>query len=195
MPYNLVLASSSPFRQAVLDKLGLPFFSVSPDIDESGEPNEPIATQVLRLAKMKATALIETYPDAIIIGCDQLGSLNNQVLGKPYTEEQAYAQLRSSSGQCVTFHTGLAVYDGSQNRWYQSLETYDVFFRSLTDTEIWGYLHKEQPLHCAGSFKSEGLGVTLFEKMAGDDPNTLIGLPLIALTRILREIGVNPLTQ
>ncbi|WP_241645229.1 Maf family protein [Rosenbergiella metrosideri] len=195
MPYNLVLASSSPFRQAVLDKLGLPFFSAAPDIDESAIPNESIEEQVLRLAREKASALIDQYPDSIIIGCDQLGSLAERVLGKPHTPEQAFAQLRVSSGKCVTFHTGLAVYDGVNNQWHQRLEIYQVFFRELTDDEIWGYIHKEQPLQCAGSFKSEGLGITLFEKMAGDDPNTLVGLPLIALSAILRKIGINPLTD
>ncbi len=195
MPYNLVLASSSPFRQAVLDKLGLPFFCAAPDIDESAIPNESIEEQVLRLAREKASALIDLYPDSIIIGCDQLGSLAERVLGKPHTPEQAFTQLRASSGKCVTFHTGLAVYDGVNNQWHQRLETYQVFFRELTDDEIWGYIHKEQPLQCAGSFKSEGLGITLFEKMAGDDPNTLVGLPLIALSAILRKIGINPLTD
>ncbi|WP_241626282.1 Maf family protein [Rosenbergiella epipactidis] len=195
MPYNLVLASSSPFRQAVLDKLGLPFFCAAPDIDESAIPNESIEEQVLRLAREKASALIDPYPDSIIIGCDQLGSLAERVLGKPHTPEQAFTQLRASSGKCVTFHTGLAVYDGENNQWHQRLDTYQVFFRELTDDEIWGYIHKEQPLQCAGSFKSEGLGITLFEKMAGDDPNTLVGLPLIALSAILRKIGINPLSD
>ncbi len=195
MSYNLVLASSSPFRQAVLDKLGLPFFCAAPDIDESARPTESIEEQVLRLAREKASALIDRYPDSIIIGCDQLGSLAERVLGKPHTSEQAFKQLRASSGQCVTFHTGLAVYDGISHQWHQRLETYQVFFRELTDDEIWGYIQKEQPLQCAGSFKSEGLGITLFERMAGDDPNTLVGLPLIALTAILRKIGINPLTD
>ncbi|MBT0723335.1 septum formation inhibitor Maf [Rosenbergiella sp. S61] len=195
MSYNLVLASSSPFRQAVLDKLGLPFFCAAPDIDEAAAPSESIDEQVLRLAREKASALIERYPDSVIIGCDQLGSLAEQVLGKPHTPEQAFTQLRASSGQCVTFHTGLAVYDGVNDCWHQSQETYQVFFRELTDNEIWGYIRKEQPLQCAGSFKSEGLGITLFDKMAGDDPNTLVGLPLIALSRILRKIGINPLTD
>ncbi|MBT0731212.1 Maf family protein [Rosenbergiella nectarea] len=195
MSYNLVLASSSPFRQAVLDKLGLPFFCAAPDIDESATSRESIEEQVLRLAREKASALIDQYPDSIIIGCDQLGSLAERVLGKPHTPEQAFIQLRASSGQCVTFHTGLAVYDGVNHQWHQRLETYQVFFRELTDDEIWGYIHKEQPLQCAGSFKSEGLGITLFERMAGDDPNTLVGLPLIALSAILKKIGINPLTD
>ena len=195
MPFNLVLASSSPFRQAVLDKLGLPFFCAAPDINEKAQPNESIAEQVLRLAQEKASALIEQYPNSVIIGCDQLGSLQDQVLGKPHTEENAFRQLRASAGQTVTFHTGLAVFDGIHQQWHRRLATYQVLFRNLTDEEIWGYIRKEQPLQCAGSFKSEGLGVTLFEKMAGDDPNTLIGLPLIALTQILREIGINPLTN
>ncbi|WP_241602817.1 Maf family protein [Rosenbergiella nectarea] len=195
MSYNLVLASSSPFRQAVLDKLGLPFFCAAPDIDESATSRESIEEQVLRLAREKASALIDQYPDSIIIGCDQLGSLAERVLGKPHTPEQAFIQLRASSGQCVTFHTGLTVYDGVNHQWHQRLETYQVFFRELTDDEIWGYIHKEQPLQCAGSFKSEGLGITLFERMAGDDPNTLVGLPLIALSAILKKIGINPLTD
>ncbi len=193
MTVKIVLASSSPFRQAVLDKLGLPFYCGSPDIDEAGIAGETIAQQVLRLAQQKASALQERYPDSIIIGCDQLGSLEGAVLGKPLTPEQAFLQLRASSGKTVTFYTGLAVLDGSTQQWHTRLETYHVHFRQLSDEEIWGYIHKEQPLQCAGSFKSEGLGITLFERMEGEDPNTLVGLPLIALNTILREIGINPL--
>lgn len=195
MTVKIVLASSSPFRQAVLDKLGLPFFCATPDIDERSLENEAVSDQVLRLAQQKAAALQEDYPESVIIGCDQLGSLDGTVLGKPLTAELAFAQLRASSGKCVTFYTGLAVYHSATDKWYQSVETYDVYFRELQDEEIWGYIHKEQPLQCAGSFKSEGLGVALFEKMAGEDPNTLVGLPLIALTRMLREMGINPLTD
>lgn len=195
MTVKIVLASSSPFRQAVLDKLGLPFFCATPDIDERSLENEAVSDQVLRLAQQKAAALQEAYPESVIIGCDQLGSLDGTVLGKPLTAELAFAQLRASSGKCVTFYTGLAVYHSATDKWYQSVETYDVYFRELQDEEIWGYIHKEQPLQCAGSFKSEGLGVALFEKMAGEDPNTLVGLPLIALTRMLREMGINPLTD
>ena len=195
MKQALLLASSSPFRRAILEKLGLPFHWAAPDIDESAQEGETAEQLVIRLAKQKALALADAWPDTLIIGSDQTGVLNGAFLGKPHTEERAREQLASASGNTVTFYTGLAVYCSRRQRFWQCCETFDVTFRSLSAQEIAGYVAKEQPLHCAGSFKAEGLGISLFEKLQGRDPNTLVGLPLIALGEFLREAGINPLTE
>ena len=195
MKQPLLLASSSPFRQALLAKLGLPFTSASPEIDESARPDETAEQLVVRLAQQKALALAESAPQSLIIGSDQIGCLEGRFLGKPLTEKKAYEQLRAASGQVVTFYTGLALYCGRRRQFWQCCETYQVTFRHLRDEEIEAYIAREQPLNCAGSFKSEGLGITLFESLQGRDPNTLIGLPLIALSGFLREAGLDPLTS
>lgn len=193
MQPRIVLASSSAYRRAILAKLGLAFHCATPDIDETATMDEPVISLVTRLAQQKAAALVPDFPSSTIIGSDQLGFLDGQCLGKPLTYDRAFTQLRAASGKCVTFYTGLAVYHGPTASWHQCVDTYQVYFKSLTDREILGYIDKEQPLQCAGSFKCEGLGISLFDKMVGDDPNTLIGLPLIALTRILCQLGINPL--
>lgn len=194
MKQPLLLASSSPFRQALLAKLGLPFSTAVPDIDESALPGESATQLVTRLAKLKALALADHAPDSLIIGSDQVGALNGTFLGKPHTVARAREQLRAASGQCVTFYTGLALYCSRRKQFWQCCETVEVNFRLLTDAEIDAYIAREQPLNCAGSFKSEGLGITLFESLRGRDPNTLIGLPLIALCGFLRDAGLDPLT-
>jgi septum formation protein len=159
-PPPLVLASSSPFRRELLSRLGMEFSSVSPDVDESGMVNETPEALVLRLAERKARAVAEMHPDALIIGSDQVATIDGRILGKPGSHERA-------------------------------VEPYHVQFRDLTREEVENYLHKEQPYNCAGSFKSEGLGICLFQRMEGDDPSSLIGLPLIRLVDMLRNEGVD----
>ena len=190
---NILLASSSSYRQGLLRKLGLHFETAAPNIDEDQYPNEPIKTLVQRLALTKAQALAETFPQHLIIGSDQLASLDGQPLGKPGNFARAFDQLRQCQGKTVTFYTGLCLLNPEQNRHQLSLETYSVTFRPLTDRQITRYLELEQPYDCAGSFKSEGLGISLFSAMQGEDPNTLVGLPLIALIRMLNNEGIDPL--
>lgn len=191
---QLILASTSPFRQALLNKLGLPFITAAPDVDETPRPDESAPQLVERLAQTKAQALGTRYPHSWIIGSDQVCVLAGKITGKPHTEENARAQLRAASGKVITFYTGLALYCAQQQRLLSLCETFRVEFRSLSEAEINAYVIREQPLQCAGSFKSEGLGITLFERLDGRDPNTLVGLPLIALCDLLREAGINPLT-
>ncbi|WP_370421526.1 Maf family protein [Pantoea vagans] len=195
MTPSILLASTSPFRQALLRKLGLPFITAAPDVDESPQPGENAEALVIRLAVAKAQALAGTYPRHWIIGSDQVCVLDGAIAGKPHTAENARAQLRAASGQAITFYTGLALFHPASGRLLQCCEPFVVHFRTLTDTEIAGYVEKEQPLQCAGSFKSEGLGICLFDRLEGRDPNTLVGLPLIALNGMLQQAGINPLTE
>ncbi|ANI28824.1 septum formation inhibitor Maf [Yersinia entomophaga] len=190
---QLVLASTSSYRKALLEKLQLPFITAAPDIDESPLPQEDAPTLVQRLASAKATALAEHYPQHLIIGSDQVCVLNGKITGKPHNHENAFKQLRQASGQCVTFYTGLTLLNSASGHINIQCETFQVYFRTLSDDEINGYLSIEQPWNCAGSFKSEGLGISLFDRLEGRDPNTLIGLPLIALNEMLMEQGVNAL--
>lgn len=189
----LILASSSPFRREVLSRLGVEFGSVSPDIDESRRDNESPGELVRRLAEEKALAVASTHPRSLIIGSDQVATLGNTVLGKPGSHEKAIEQLKMSSGKRVTFLTGLCLLNSETGRRQVCCEAFHVEFRDLTEDEIEGYLNKEQPYNCAGSFKSEGLGVCLFRRMQGDDPASLIGLPLIQLVSMLREEGLDVL--
>ncbi|QHM70621.1 Maf family protein [Mixta intestinalis] len=191
---QLILASTSLFRQALLNKLGLPFITAAPEVDETPYAGETAVQLVERLACAKAQALGERYPNSWIIGSDQVCLLDGKITGKPHTEENARAQLRAASGKTITFYTGLALYSAAQNRTLSLVEPFHVGFRLLSEAEISAYVALEQPLQCAGSFKSEGLGITLFERLEGRDPNTLVGLPLIALCDLLREVGINPLT-
>jgi len=195
MTPSILLASTSPFRQALLHKLGLPFITAAPEVDESPQPGENAAALVTRLAVAKAQALAKTYPDHWIIGSDQVCVLDGQITGKPHTPENARAQLRAASGKAITFYTGLALFHPGSNQLLHCCESFLVHFRTLTDAEIAGYVEKEQPLQCAGSFKSEGLGICLFDRLEGRDPNTLVGLPLIALNEMLQQAGINPLTE
>lgn len=178
-----------------MEKLGMPFITASPDIDESPQPDESASDLVIRLAEAKARALATRYPNHLIIGSDQVCVVNGKITGKPHTEEKACEQLRLASGQTVIFYTGLALLNGSNNSLRVICEPFSVEFRQLTAAEITQYVRREQPLNCAGSFKSEGLGITLFNRLSGRDPNTLVGLPLIALCEMLREAGVDPLAQ
>ncbi|MBP2155092.1 Maf family protein [Erwinia rhapontici] len=190
---HLVLASTSSYRKALLAKLELPFITAAPEVDETPLDDEDATELVVRLATAKAQALAGRYPDHLIIGSDQVCVVAGKIFGKPLTATRAQEQLRAASGHSVVFYTGLALYD-SRNASLQVLcEPFSVDFRTLSDEEIVAYISKEQPLNCAGSFKSEGLGITLFDRLSGRDPNTLVGLPLIALCNMLRNAGVNPL--
>lgn len=189
----LILASSSKYRQGLMHKLGLKFNSIAPDIDETPENDEGPAALVSRLAKQKALAVAEKHPDALIIASDQVACLNDSILTKPYTVENAHAQLARCSGQTVTFYTSLAVYNGPAETMDIIVEPYIVGFKTLTDEQIAFYVEQEKPLDCAGSFKCEGLGIALFSFLNGKDFNTLIGLPLIELTRLLAKNGIDVL--
>ena len=187
---TLLLASSSPFRRELLGKLQLDFIHQSPDIDESRLPGESPTELVMRLAKEKAGALAAQHPDTLIIGSDQVAVLGEQVLGKPGTEEKAVEQLTAASGKRVTFLTGLCLLNTATGRTQVACEPFNVQFRTLKPEQITRYVALEQPLNCAGSFKSEGLGIVLFKALEGRDPNSLIGLPLITLTEFLAAEGV-----
>lgn len=192
---ELILASTSPYRRLLLEKLGIPFACASPEVDELPLPAETPRHLVLRLAQAKAQALAERFPHHLIIGSDQVCVLDGEITGKPYTEENARKQLKKASGNIVTFYTGLALYNSVNGQLQTECEPFDVHFRHLTEQEINHYVQKESPLNCAGSFKSEGLGIALFERLEGRDPNTLVGLPLIALCQMLRREGFNPLSM
>jgi MAF protein len=188
---QLVLASTSPYRRELLERLGLPFVTTSPNIDETASPNEPPEQLVKRLAESKARAVAFDYPDSLIIGSDQVAVLDNKILGKPGNHDTAAEQLHHASGHKVTFLTGLCLLNSKTDNCQVSLEEFSVVFRALSDKQIKNYLDREKPYDCAGSFKSEGLGISLFEKMQGDDPNSLIGLPMIALINMLAAEGVD----
>lgn len=190
---RLVLASTSPYRRALLEKLGVTFECAAPGVDETALPGETPRHLVLRLAQAKAQALAERYPQHLIIGSDQVCVLDGEITGKPLTEENAVKQLMKARGNIVTFYTGLALYNSATGHLQTECEPFDVHFRHLSEQEITDYLRKERPLNCAGSFKSECLGITLFERLEGRDPNTLVGLPLIALCQMLRREDCNPL--
>ena len=186
----LVLASTSPYRAQLLEKLGLPFTTAAPQADESRLPGESPAALVERLARAKAEAVAAAHPDALIIGSDQVACLGDEILGKPGGFEPAFEQLRAMAGRRVTFLTGLCLLDAADGRAWHCVEPFHVHLRPLGEEQIRRYLEKEQPYDCAGSFKSEGYGITLFERLEGDDPNTLVGLPLIRLVELLGRAGV-----
>ena len=185
---QIVLGSSSPFRKELLQKLIPEFDTCSPD--EAPLPREQPKDLVARLAINKAKAVANQFPNALIIASDQVSVLEGQINGKPGSQEKAFEQLRASSGNTVTFFTSLCLYDATTHQSELVVEPFHVHFRELDDDEINRYLSKEAPFNCAGSFKSEGLGITLFEKLEGDDPNALIGLPLIKLASLLRSQGI-----
>lgn len=187
---SIVLASSSVYRRALLTKLGLPFEWGNPAIDETAQPGESAPALVERLARAKATALAARYPAHLIIGSDQVACLDGNILGKPGDRVRAQAQLRAASGRRVEFLTGLCLLDSASGTTTSLVEPFAVVFRQLQEAEIERYLEREQPYDCAGSFKSEGLGIALFERLEGDDPNALVGLPLIRLVTLLAGAGV-----
>lgn len=190
---QLVLASTSSYRKSLLSKLQLPFISAAPNTDETPREGESATDLVMRLAAAKAQALATDYPDHLVIGADQVCVLDGKICGKPHSEANAHAQLRAASGRSVVFYTGLALLDSNNASLQVLCEPFSVDFRTLSEEEIAEYVRQEQPLDCAGSFKSEGLGIALFDRLSGRDPNTLVGLPLIALAEMLRNAGVNPL--
>ncbi len=189
----IVLASTSPYRRMLLEKVLPDFVCAAPQVDESRGAGETAEELVERLAIAKAKALATAYPAHLLIGSDQVAAVDGDILGKPGSDEKAIAQLQKARGKTVTFFTGLAVFNSATNELLSSVEPFTVHFRNLSDAEIEGYVALEQPLNCAGSFKSEGLGISLFESLQGDDPNTLIGLPVIRLLEMLRHWGINPL--
>ena len=189
-PMKLVLASTSAYRRELLQRFGLPFDVARPDIDETPLPGETPQATAERLAVEKARAVAGQFEDALIIGSDQVAHMGDTRFGKPGTVERAVAQLQSMSGRTVVFHTALAVLNTRSGRVQLDAVPTEVRFRSLTDDEIVRYVNKERPLDCAGSAKSEGLGITLLDALSGDDPNALVGLPLIALARMLRNEGI-----
>lgn len=188
---KLILASSSIYRRELLKHLQLPFTVESPNVDETPLPDERPEATALRLAQVKARKIGEHHRDALVIGCDQVATLDGLQLGKPLTHDNAVKQLRMMRGRSVIFHSALCLYNAVSDNMQAENVIYEVRFRDLTDAQIEKYLHKEQPYHCAGSAKSEGLGVALIARMHGDDPNALIGLPLIALVSMLQNEGVN----
>ena len=187
----LVLASSSPYRRELLSRLGVAFSTFSPSIDESRQADESAEELVTRLSREKALAVAASHPEALIIGSDQVATVDGKVLGKPGNHEKAVEQLMSASGKRVTFYTGLTLYNSQSGNTQTCCVPFHVQFRELNRREVEHYLEKEQPYNCAGSFKSEGLGICLFESMEGNDPNALIGLPLIRLHGLLRQEGVD----
>jgi septum formation protein len=187
---TLVLASTSAFRRKLLQGLGLDFETLSPEVDETALQGESAEAMVKRLSEAKARAGAKHYPDALIIGSDQVAVCAGDVLGKPGNHENARRQLARLAGHRVSFLTGLCLYDATTGAAKLDLVPCHVTFRGLTDQQIDRYLRAEQPYNCAGSFKSEGLGISLFESMQGEDPNALIGLPLIRLVSWLNEAGI-----
>ncbi len=188
--HPLVLASSSPYRRRLLEQLELPFECAAPNIDETPRPGETAEQLTRRLALAKARALAGHYPKHLIIGSDQVLLLDGQPVSKPGNHAAALDQLRRCSGRTVRFSTALCLLNSASGDHQLACEPFDVVFRELDDASIERYLQREQPYDCAGSFRMEGLGISLFQALRGDDPNSLIGLPLIRLCTMLRNEGV-----
>jgi septum formation protein len=187
---RIVLASTSRYRAELLHRLLDDFEQIAPDVDEQPLSGEAPAARAARLASAKATAVSAKHRDAVVIGSDQVAALGDAILHKPGSRDNAHEQLRASSGNVVHFHTGLCVCDGRDGRLQSYTDETRVVFRTLSDEEIRRYLAREHPLDCAGSFKSEGAGIALFERIESADPTALVGLPLIALARLLRASGI-----
>ncbi len=190
MPQTLILASTSPYRRELLARLGLPFQVANPQTDETPLPAETPEAMALRLSEAKARAVADSFPDALIIGSDQVATVDGKIYGKPGTHERAVDQLRNLSGKTVNFFTGLCLYNARTGQAEVRGVPTLVSFRHLSDSEIENYLRREPAYNCAGSAKSEGLGIALLSKMQGEDPNALVGLPLIALCDLLRNQGL-----
>jgi MAF protein len=186
----LILASSSVYRRRLLQKLHIEFTFEAPNIDEHPVDNEHPEVLALRLAKEKARALQSKYPHHLIISSDQVANFGNQILGKPGNYQNTVQQLKLQSGQSVKFYTSICVLDSASNQFYTDIDCCTVHFKKLTDQQIINYVTIDQPYNCAGGFKSEGLGIALFNKIEGDDPNALIGLPLIKLIKLLEKLDV-----
>lgn len=186
---RLVLSSTSPFRRALMERLGFEFETTSPEVDETAQAGESPEILVTRLAEAKARAGAQIFSDALIIGSDQVACIDGEILGKPGSRERAIGQLSKASGKKVTFYTGLCLLDAGKDQVQVECIPFHVHFRRLTCEQIESYVDREKPFNCAGSFKSEGLGIALFERLEGDDPNALIGLPLIRLVAMLETAG------
>ncbi len=186
----LVLASTSIYRSQLLSTLQIPFQTAAPDVDETPLPGESAEQTSWRLSRIKAEVVAKRFPDALIIGSDQVALLDGQQIGKPLTHDNAVLQLRTMRGKTVEFYTALSLLNAVTGNMQTEVAVTKVSFRSLSDEQIERYLKKEQPYHCAGSAKSEGLGIALISSIRGDDPNALIGLPLILLVGMLEKQGV-----
>ncbi len=186
----IVLASTSIYRRELLQRLQIPFQTAAPDVDESPLHGESARNTSLRLSREKAQAVAAQYPDALIIGSDQVALLGEEQLGKPLNHDNAVRQLRAMRGKRVTFYTALTLLNARTGHMQTEVAENHVHFRNVSDEEIESYLRKEQPYHCAGSAKSEGLGIILISRMEGDDPNALVGLPLILLVNMLKNEGI-----
>ena len=186
----LVLGSTSRYRRALLDRLRLTFLVDGPDCDETPDPDEAPSALVLRLSETKARSLMERYPHHLIIGSDQVADLDGEIVGKPGSLTAAEQQLLRQSGRSVVFRTGLCLLDSATGSCQLDSVTIDVKFRDLELGEVRRYVHADQPVDCAGSIKAEGLGVSLFESVTTTDATALVGLPLIRLTQMLRNVGV-----
>jgi septum formation protein len=189
----LILASTSRYRRELLGRLRIPFDIAAPGVDEAVLPGETPAQTALRLAEAKARAVAAGRPEGLVVGSDQVASCDGEAIGKPGTHADAVAQLERLSGRTVTFHTAVALVNAATGRAQCDLVDVASTFRTLSPAEIETYLRREQPYDCAGAVRSEALGIALFERIASDDPTALIGLPLIALARMLRAEGVDPL--
>lgn len=189
----LVLASGSPYRKFLLEKLQLPFVTAEPNIDETPLFNEAPEQLAMRLAAAKARALAEKFPQHLIIGSDQVAVLGGRKLDKPGGFEAAMAQLQAASGRSMCFYTSVSILNSRTSRQLSAVDACKVHFRTLSKEEIQDYVRREEPYDCIGAFKVEGLGIALFHKIEGDDPNALIGLPLIQLVDLLRRFGIKVL--
>lgn len=190
MQNDIILASGSPFRRQLLDRLHLDYSCQAPEVDETVLADEPAETYVQRLAQAKAKKIADLDPDAIVIGSDQCALLDGQILGKPGSHENALNQLRQAQGKTVVFHTGVCVLNLISGFEAVDNVTFEVEFRQLSDAQLDHYLRMEEPYQCAGSFKSEGYGITLFNALRGEDPTALIGLPLLTLIPMLEDAGI-----
>ncbi|MFV7783582.1 Maf family protein [Shewanella marisflavi] len=190
----IILASTSVFRQSLLEKLAIKFDTCAPEVDETPLEGESAIALVERLALAKARAGADGREQGLVIGSDQVALIEGDIVGKPLTRERAIAQLERASGKSITFYTGLALYNAATGASEVICEPFTVHFKTLNSQQIAYYVDTEQPLYCAGSFKSEGLGIALFERLEGRDPNTLVGLPLITLTEMLQRQGVDVLS-
>ena len=190
----LILSSTSPFRRDLLARLNLTFQTCKPEVDESVQDGESAEVLVERLSIAKARAARKHFSSGLAIGSDQVCVIDDEILGKPGNHDHALRQLQRASGRKVQFLTGLCLYHIEKDRYQSLVEPFDVIFRELTDHQIDYYLKTEQPYQCAGSFRAEGLGIALFERLQGNDPGALIGLPLIQLVRLLDNWGIDVLT-
>ncbi len=187
---DIILASTSRYRKRLLERLQIAFRCIAPEVDETPLPGEVPSALAVRLALTKARSIATIYPDAVVIGSDQVATIEGRIIGKPGSLESARAQLRHSSGRTMQFYTAVSIVSQSQRLERFHVESTTVHFRTLNENQIDDYLNKEQPYDCAGSFMIEGLGIALFEGISGDDPTALEGLPLIKLTELLGEAGM-----